>query len=454
MATVVRGGTVVTATGRFTGDVRVRDGRIEAVGLGVAAPGDTVFDASGCFVLPGGIDPHTHVEMPIGGGEFNAETWYTGTVAAAFGGTTTVIDHITQERGGSLSAVLEDWLERAGPQAVVDYGFHMGIIDPRPEVLEEIPVMVSRGVPSFKLYTAYRGRLMLNDGEIFAVMRAVARQNGLVLAHTENGDVIEALVAEAIADGRVGPEHHASTRPAAAEAEATQRLCRLAEMAGARLYVVHVTCKEALFEIFRARRRGPRVLAETCTHYLLFTEKDLARPDFEGAKFVCSPALRTPGDQHTLWTALATGEVEAVGSDHCPWSLAQKRRGADRFDRIPMGAPGLEERIPFLYTYGVQRGLLSLEQMVAVTSTNAAQIFGLYPRKGAVAPGADADLVIWDPTQTRTWAAASHHSKTDNTPYEGMPVEGAVRHVLVRGRPVIQNGELTDAAGSGKFLSR
>lgn len=453
MARLIAGGTVVTAAGRVRADVRIEGAQVTAVGASLRAPGDEVIDAEGCFVLPGAIDVHTHVELPTGGGAHNADTWYTGTVAAAFGGTTSLIDMITQEPGGSLNAVLEDWQRRAAPAAVVDYGFHMGIIDPRPEVLAEIPAIVALGVPSFKVYTAYKGRLMLDDRQLFDVMRAVAGVNGLVLVHAENGDVIDALVAEAVARGETAPRYHAATRPAAAEAEATARACRLAELAGARLYVVHVTCREALEEILRARKRGQHVLAETCTHYLLFTADDLARPHFDGARWVLSPPLRKDADRHALWEALGSS-IDVLASDHCPWTLEQKARGRKRFDLIPNGAPGLEERLPFLYTYGVEEGGMSLEELVAVTATNPARIFGLYPRKGTIAAGADADIVVWDPAERRTWSAATHHCGSDNTPYEGLQVAGAARHVLVRGQPIIHNGSLTAQAGSGVFLPR
>ncbi|MDF2626819.1 MAG: dihydropyrimidinase [Symbiobacteriaceae bacterium] len=454
MATIIAGGTVVTAAGRMLADVKVEGARVTAIGAGLRTAGDEIIDATGCYVLPGAIDPHTHIELPTGGGQHNADTWHSGTVAAAFGGTTTVIDMITQEKGGTLADALADWRRRAGPAAVVDYGFHMGIIDVSPPVLDEIDLMMREGVTSFKLYTAYRNRLMLDDAHLFAVMRRVAAANGLVLIHAENGDVIDTLVAEAVARGDVAPQFHALTRPAAAEAEATARACRLAELAGARLYVVHVTCREALAEIEAARRRGQPVWAETCTHYLFFTADDLARPDFEGAKWVLSPALRTPEDREVLWTSL-THSVEVVASDHCPWTNAQKAKGWERFDLIPNGAPGLEERLPFLYTYGVVEGRLTLEELVAVTSTNPAKIFGLYPRKGTIAPGSDADLVIWDPHINRTWSAKSHHCGSDNTPYEGMWVSGGVRHLLVRGRPVITGGALAAGTeGWGTYLER
>jgi dihydropyrimidinase len=452
---IIRGGTVVTAEGRCTADVQIKDGRITAVGLGLQSAGDPALDASGCYVLPGAIDPHTHIEMPAGGGTFNADTWHSGTVAAAFGGTTTVLDMITPEQGGSLAEALADWQGRAGPEAVVDYGFHMGIIDPRSQVLAEIPAMVAAGVPSFKLYLAYPGRLMLEDRDAFRAMQAVARADGLVLVHAENGGVIEVLVAQALAHGHTDPRYHAETRPAVLEAEATARACRLAELAGTRLYMVHVTCREALAEVARARHRGQSVLAETGTHYLLFTAADLDREEaFDGARWVLSPGLRTAEDQFALWQALGDGKLDTVASDHCPWMLAQKRLGLKRFDLIPNGIPGVEERLPFLYTYGVELGGLSLEQLVALTSTNPARIFGLYPHKGRIAPGADADLVVWDPAGSAAWTALAHHCGCDHSPYEGMTVHGRTRHVLVRGRPVVRDGEFVGEAGYGRFVRR
>lgn len=454
MAKLIAGGTVVTAAGRFRADVRIEGSMVTAVGAGLRSPGDEVIDAEGCYVLPGGIDVHTHIELPTGGGAHNADTWHTGTVAAAFGGTTTVLDMITQEPGDSLAHALEDWQRRAAGQAVVDYGFHMGIIDARPEVLAEIPAIAAAGVPSFKLYTAYRGRLMLGDADLFRVMRTVGQIGGTVLVHAENGDVIDTLVAEAIARGDKAPRFHAATRPAAAEAEATARACRLAELAGVRLYVVHVTCREALEEVRRAKHRGQHVLAETCTHYLLFTADDLARPHFEGARWVLSPPLRKDADRQALWEALGHQDLDVLASDHCPWTLAQKARGREQFDLIPNGAPGVEERLPFLYTYGVVRGGLTLEEFVALTATNPAKIFGLYPRKGLIAAGSDADLVVWDPEARSVWSAARHHCGSDNTPYEGLAVQGAVRHVLVRGQSIIQDASLTAQAGCGTFVPR
>ncbi len=455
MGWVVQGGTVVTACGLFRADVRVEGEQVEAVGRAVRQPGDRVLDAGGCYVLPGGVDPHTHIEMPAGDGSYNADTWYTGTVAAAWGGTTTVIDMITPQRGGTLADALEDWRRRAAAGAVVDYGFHMGIISATPSVLDEIPEMVRAGVPTFKLYLAYRSRgLMLEDGDVLRVLRAVAQAGGMALVHAENGDVIDQLVAEAVARGETAPRYHATTRPAAAEAEATARACRLAEIAGAPLYVVHVTCRESLEEILRARGRGQRVWAETCTHYLLFTESDLDRPGFAGAAWVLSPPLRAEADREALWQALARGELQVVASDHCPWTVTHKQRGRERFDLIPNGAPGVEERLPFVYTYGVLAGRLSLEAMVARLSTEPARRFGLYPRKGTVAPGCDADLVVWDPAPQRTWSAAAHHCGADLTPYEGMQVQGTVRHVLVRGRPVVRDGAFAGQAGYGAFVAR
>lgn len=474
---VIRGGTVVTAEGRFVADVRVEGERIDAVGLSVRAPGDRELDASGCLVLPGGIDPHTHIEMPAdvpggagspGGRLFNADTWFTGTRAAAFGGTTTVIDMITPERGadpgaaggpGPLGRALDDWAARAAQGAVVDHAFHMGVIESTPGILDEIPEMVRRGVPSFKLYMAYRARgLMLGDPGLLAVMRAVAHAGGVALVHAENGDVVDALVAGALARGETALRHHAATRPAAVEAEATARACRIAALAGCPLYLVHVTCREALEEVDAARRRGLRVLAETCTHYLLFTAGDLDRPGLDGAPWVLSPALRTSEDCEALWQALAGADpgrgVDVVSSDHCPWTWAQKRSGGERFDRVPNGAPGVEERIPMLFTFGVEEGRISLERLVALASTSPARIFGLFPRKGTLVPGADADVVVWDPAARRVWGAGAHRCGADNTPYEGLAVRGAVRHVLVRGRPVIQGGEMVGQAGWGRFVAR
>jgi dihydropyrimidinase len=454
VAITIRGGTVVNAFGRCRADVRLESGRVVAIGADVAQPGDEVLDATGCYVMPGGIDPHTHIEMPAGDLGYNADDWYSGTAAAVAGGTTCVLDMITQEPGGTLMAALSDWRRRAQAGAVCNYGFHMGIIDPRPEVLDEMAQVAASGAPSFKLYLAYRGRLMVDDGAAFRIMRAAGRLGALMLVHAENGDVIDVLVGEARAAGRLDAGMHGATRPAAAEGEATHRAIQLARMAEAPVYIVHVSCREALAAVRSARREGQAVWAEACCHHLLLTEQEYERPGFAAAPYVISPPLRGTADVAALWGGLDDGTLDLVATDHCPWNLrGQKERGRHDFAEIPSGAPGVEERLALLWTHGVEAGRWSVEQFVARTSANAARIFGL-ATKGAVLPGYDADLVVWDPANRRNLSVATQHSRADHSIYEGMAVAGQARFTLVQGRVAAQEAQPVCEAGWGQLARR
>jgi dihydropyrimidinase len=454
LALIIRNGTVVNAFGRCRADVRVEGERVTAIGEGTGQPGDEELDASGCHVLPGGIDPHTHIEMPAGEGGCNAGTWYSETAAAVAGGTTCVLDMITQERGATLTAALRDWQRRAQAGAVCDFGFHMGVTDPLPEVLAEMEAVAAAGVPSFKLYLAYRDRLMVADGAAFRIMRAAGALGALTLVHAENGDLIETLVAEARAAGRLAAGVHGETRPALAEGEATHRAMQLAQLAAAPIYIVHVTCREALAAVRAARQAGRPVWAEACAHHLLLTDAEYRRPGFGAAPYVLSPPLRDPEDVAALWGGLEDGALDLVATDHCPWHLAgQKERGRHDFAAIPNGAPGVEERLALLWTHGVETGRWTPEQFVARTSANAARIFRL-EGKGAVLPGCDADLVVWDPAVRRSLSAATHHSAVDHSIYEGMPVAGRARFTLVRGRVVATEGKPVAEAGWGRFARR
>jgi dihydropyrimidinase len=365
-----------------------------------------------------------------------------------------VLDMITQEPGGTLGAALADWRRRAQAGAVCDYGFHMGIIDPRPEVIEEMAEAAAAGAPSFKLYLAYRGRLMVDDGAALRIMRAAGRLGALTLVHAENGDVIDLLVAEARAAGRLNAGVHGATRPAAAEGEATHRAIQLAMLAHAPVYIVHVSCREALAAVRAARRAGQAVRAEACSHHLVLTEREYERPGFEAAPYVISPPLRSPADVAALWGGLDDGSLDLVATDHCPWHLTgQKDRGRDNFAAIPSGAPGVAERIALLWTHGVEAGRWSPEQFVARTSASAASIFGLRT-KGAVLPGYDADLVVWDPSVRRTLSAATQHCRADHSIYEGITVAGQARFTLVRGRIVARQGQPVGDAGWGRLAER
>jgi dihydropyrimidinase len=453
MRTLLRHGTIVNADGQHRADVLVDGERIAAIGSIPREEADLVIEAAGRLILPGGVDVHTHLDMPMGSIR-TSDDFETGTIAAAFGGTTTVIDYATQAPGGTLRGALDEWKARADGRAAVDYGFHLCIADLRADVEDEIAAMVEAGVPSFKVFMAYPGRLMLNDGEIFRVLRRAAALGARVCLHAENGHVIDVLVHDAVAAGHTAPRFHASTRPALAEAEAVHRGIALAEMAGTGLYIVHLSSAEALDEVAAARRRGLPVLAETCPQYLTLSDDEYEAPGHDGARFVMSPPLRASAARDRLWRGLAAGMLDTVATDHCPFTLADKARGRDDFSRIPNGAPGIEHRLPLLFDLGVNGGRLSLERFVEVSATAPARIFGLAPAKGAVAAGADADLVVFDPDGATTISAATHHMRVDYNPYEGRRLAGAIDVVMARGEILVDHGRWLGAPGRGRFVAR
>lgn len=462
-----RGGTIVAPEGRQTADLLVDGGQIAAIGRDLPVTDARVVDAAGRYLLPGGIDVHTHLDMPLDGIR-STDDFYTGHVAAAFGGTTSHVDFAIQTKGGSLRQALDEWHARAEGKAVIDYGFHMTIADLRPDVLEEIAHLPEWGITTVKVLMAYKGRLQLDDAQILAVMRKAAEHGLLTMIHCENGDVIDVLVREAVAAGHRAPKHHPLTRPAVLEGEATARAIAIASVAGAPMYVVHVTCEAALAQIRAARRsgdaqdrsggvqeRGRRVWAETCVQYLFFSVDDLDRPDFEGAKFVCSPPFRTARDRDALWEGLHDGALSVVSTDHCPFNFAmEKQLGRDDFTKIPNGVPAIEDRLLMLHHAGVNSGRITLERFVDLTATSPARLFGLYPRKGALAVGSDADLVLWDPAARRTLSARTHHMHVDYNLFEGTTVEGAPAGVWVRGTQVVDGLRFIGHAGSGRYLHR
>ncbi len=454
MKTLFKRGTIVTASDLYRSDLLVEGERILAIGEGLSSPEAAVVEAEGCYLLPGGIDVHTHLDMPLG--EISSsDDFRTGQIAAAFGGTTSHIDFAIQPKGAGLQEALEKWHAKARGKACIDYGFHMTVTDPTPAALDEIPALPELGVTSLKVFMAYKGRVQLDDEAVFRVMRLAAEADMLVMAHCENGDVIDLLVREAVAAGRTEPVHHALTRPQELEAEATGRAIALASVAGAPLYVVHLTCEQALGQVRAAQARGSRVWAETCAQYLFFTEDDLARPGFEGAKFVCSPPFRTAADQEALWGGLADGSLSVVSTDHCSFDFAtQKTLGRASFAEIPSGVPVIEDRMVVLHSAGVGGGRLSLNRFVEVTATNPARLFGLYPRKGTIAVGSDADIVLFDPGAERTLGASSHHMRVDYSLFEGMAVQGLPVAVWVRGQQVVGGGGFIGQPGSGRFLHR
>jgi dihydropyrimidinase len=458
MATVlIRNGTVITDAGRAPADVRVEDGVVVRVGRGLPPQADRVLDASGRFVMPGGIDAHTHLDMPAGG-ITSTDDFETGTIAAAHGGTTTVIDFATPEPGESLFAALDAWHAKAAGKAVVDYAFHMVLREFGAQTAGEAGRLAAReGVTSFKMFMAYPGRLMADDGAIGAAMRHAREHGGLVMVHAENGAVIEALIADALRRGDTAPRFHAVTRPPAAEAEATARAVALAEAAGAPVFIVHLSCAEALEAVRLGRERGVAAVAETCPQYLCLSDAEYERGGFDAAKFVMSPPLRPLSHQDALWRGLAARTLHTVGTDHCPFGLddpPHKQRGRADFSKIPNGAPGIETRLMLLWDAGVRTGRLTPERFVEVTAAAPARIFGLWPRKGTIAEGADADIVLWDPDRTTTISAATHHMRVDYSLYEGRTVTGGPETVLSRGEIIVERGAFVGRPGRGRFVMR
>jgi dihydropyrimidinase len=439
----------VTATDQFVADVLIEGSTIVGIARTIPTNGHATIDAGGCYVFPGFIDPHTHLDMPFGG-TTTIDDFASGTAAAALGGTTTIVDFALHQKGDSLANALKTWHAKADGKAVIDYAFHLTVADGRPETLEEIPQMIEReGVNSFKVFMAYKHVLQVDDETIFRVLKAAARFGGLVQVHAENGDVIEVTVKDALAEGNTSPKYHALTRPVELEGEATSRAIRLAEVAGAPLYVVHVSSAMAADAISDGRKRGLPIYGETCPQYLVCDVSDYDRPGFAGANYVMSPPLREKRDQAVLLAKIKNGELHTFGSDHCSFNCGQKELGIDDFSKIPNGAPTIEDRVSILYEHGVRKGVIGLNAFVALASTNPAKLFGLFPRKGTIAVGSDADIVIWDPSTTRTISAATHHMRADNSIFEGMIVHGSPRYVLSRGRTVVKDGTFTGEPGSG-----
>jgi dihydropyrimidinase len=460
MTTVIKGGAVVTASDTFPADVLIDGEKVIAVGTGLS--GDTTIDASGAYVIPGGIDVHTHLDMPFGG-TTSSDDFFTGHKAAAFGGTTMHIDFAIQPKGATLRETLDIWQGKAEGKAAIDYGFHVAITDLPDSVLAEMSKCVEYGATSMKLFMAYKGALQVDDTTLFRAMQQAAAHDLLIMVHAENGDAIDVLIKDAVAAGNLTPKYHALTRPPELEAEATGRAVRLAEVAGANLYVVHLTNAGALEEVRLARARGSmNIHAETCTQYFFFTKDDLAREGFEGAKWVCSPPFREPSDHAALWQGVADNSLQVISTDHCPFWFAGgtdgkpggKELGRDSFAAIPNGCPGIEERMMILYSYGVRTGKISLNRWVELCCTNPAKLFGCYPQKGVIAPGSDADLVVWDPQAKRTISAATNHQRTDYTLYEGWEVTGAPRTVLSRGRVLVDGDTWKGEQGAGRFVHR
>jgi dihydropyrimidinase len=454
MSLLIRNGTIVTATDLYRGDVYVEGAVVSAIGTNLPMQADRTIDATGRYVIPGGIDCHTHLDMPFGG-TTSADDFESGTTAAAFGGTTSIVDFAIQYRGQTLHHAFETWMKKADGKAVIDYGFHMIMTELTDQVELEMDAMVRQGVTSFKLFMAYPGVFMLDDATIFRAMLRTGKNGGTICVHAENGGVIDVLVQRALAEGKTAPKYHALTRPARAEGEATHRAIALAEMADVPVYIVHLSAAEALQMVTEARDRGLPAYAETCPQYLFLSYDNYEEPGFDGAKYVMSPPLRPKETQDKLWRGLAFNDLQAISTDHCPFCMKeQKELGRDDFSKIPNGAPGIETRMSLVYDGGVRTGRISLNRWVELTSTSPAKIFGLFPRKGTIAPGSDADIVIFNPDKTTRLSAATLHMKVDYNPYEGREVEGVSETVISRGRFIVENGAFVGRAGAGAFLKR
>ena len=456
--TLIKNGTVVTASDTFAADVWVEGERIVALTHeSLRASGgkvDLEIDATGKYILPGGIDAHTHLDMPFGG-TTSSDDFETGTIAAAHGGTTTIVDFAIQTKGKTLREGIDTWHAKAEGKASIDYAFHMITTDVNPTTLGEMKDFIAEGITSFKLFMAYPGVLYVDDGQIFRAMQVARDKGGLICMHAENGIAIDVLVEQAIARGEIAPKYHSLTRPEIAEAEGTNRALALAEMAGCPVYIVHLSAPRALARVTEARDRGQPAFAETCPQYLFASFDDLAQEGFEGAKFVCTPPLRPRHMQEDLWRGLKTNDLQVVSTDHCPFCFkGQKDLGTESFAKIPNGMPGIETRLYLLWDGGVRTGRISINRFVEITSAAPAKIYGLYPRKGTIAVGADADILVWDPDHEHSLSHSEMHMRVDYSPYEGRRVKGKASHVFSRGELVVDQNKFIGRVGRGKFQKR
>ena len=454
MQTLIRNGRVVTAVDDYQADILIENGKVAMIGKKIDVKADKTINAKGKLVIPGGIDPHTHMELPFGG-TAASDDFETGTRAAAFGGTTTIIDFAVQYKGQSLNQAIDAWHAKAEGKTANDYGFHLICTDLPDKRLPEIKKAIKQGITSFKLFMAYPGVFLVDDATIYKAMQTSRDAGGLICMHAENGVVIDAIVRQALAEGKTAPKYHALTRPTKAEAEGVHRAIAIAEIAEAPVYIVHLSCADALEEVVRARDKGTPAYAETCPQYLFLDYSVYEKPGFEGAKWVMTPPIREKSNQDPLWRGLKFNDLQVVSTDHCPFCFKeQKELGRKDFSKIPNGGPGVEHRMSLIYNGGVAEGRISLNRFVEITSTAAAKIFGLFPRKGTIAVGSDADIVIFDPEETMTITAKKHHMNVDYSAYEGMKVKGVTKTVLSRGNVIIEDGKYVGKKGQGEFLKR
>jgi dihydropyrimidinase len=457
MRTLIRNGHIVTASDSYTADILVDGSIVAVIGndlSGIVGSPDRTIDATGKLVIPGGIDPHTHMDLPFGGTSAS-DDFETGTRAAAFGGTTTIVDFAVQYHGQSLNQALDVWFAKAEGKACIDYGFHMIVTDLPDQRLPELNALIKQGISSFKLFMAYPGVFLVDDGTIFKAMTTAGEAGGLICMHAENGVVIDVLVKRALAEGKTAPKYHALTRPTKAEAEGVHRAIAIAEMAHSPVYIVHLSCYDALKEVQAARDLGLPAFAETCPQYLFLDHSYYEQAGFEGAKYVMTPPLRDKSNQEELWKGLRGNDLQVISTDHCPFCFKeQKELGRDDFSKIPNGGPGVEHRMSLIYDGGVVQKRINLNRFVELTSTAAAKIFGMFPKKGTIAVGSDADIVVFDPNTEHTISASTHHMRVDYSAYEGRKVRGVTETVMSRGNVIVEKGQFKGAAGNGKFLKR
>ncbi len=453
MTTLIRNGRIITATDDYVADIYIDGEKIIAIGKSLSVHADTEIDATGKLVMPGGIDPHVHLDMPFMG-TYSSDNYETGTRAALFGGTTMVIDFILQKQGHSLAVALQEWRERSDNNCVGDYSFHMAVTDFNEETKKEIRGLIEdEGITSFKTFMAYKGALMIDDRQMIGLMEEVKKWGGFINVHATNGDMIDYLVAKHRVEGKLTPLYHYLSQPEVTEAEATKRFADMANYTGCPGYIVHLTCEGALNAIRQASFRNQKVFVETCIQYLLL-DASLYEKNFEGAKWVMSPPLREKKDQETLWAGINQGIVNVVATDHCPFKWEQKLMGKDDFSKIPNGHPAIENRMELLFSEGVKKGRISLNKFVEVSSTNAAKIFGMFPRKGTIAVDSDADIIIIDPNEKHLISASTHHMNVDYSGYEGWELEGRIKMVLLRGKVAIENDQCNLEKGYGQFIKR